>query len=262
MFTIPIVLRSILGFQPFPGWKQILIGFSTGFFLILSMGMFQQPTIAQTNLAIIQEIIDGDQVFIQENQARVEDQAEFGQIVVTKDSRAGVIFNQGASGRMDRNSQITVGQCVEIRQGKILVSGPFNGCIAGLTVGVEGTIYILETTDGNTGNIKVLEGTVEVTPADGSGEPIKINEGEKLPILKGILSQVIPMTLEEIYSILLGELFNGFNIPVTPEGALSSVCSRLLPGFTCSKNGIPTPAIPTPPIPTPPVSAPIPRFPF
>ena len=262
MFTIPVFLRSILGLQPFRDWKRILIGFSTGFFLILSMGLFQQPTIAQTNLAIIQEIIDGDQVFIQENQAKVEDQAEFGQIVATKDSRAGVIFNQGASGRMDKNSQITVGQCVEIQRGKILVSGPVNGCIAGLTVGVQGTIYILETTDGETGNIKVLEGTVEVSPADGTGESIQVTEGEKLPILKGILSQVIPMTIEEISSILLGELFTGFNIPVTPEGALSSVCSRLLPGFTCSKNGIPTPAIPTPPIPTPPVSVPTPRFPF
>ncbi|WRH68498.1 MAG: hypothetical protein RSE13_10095 [Planktothrix sp. GU0601_MAG3] len=224
----------------------------------MSLGLFQRPTLAQIDLAIILEIIDGDQVFIQENQAKVEDQAELGQIIVTKESRAGVIFNNGASGRMNTNSQIAVGQCVEIKQGQILVSGPVNGCIAGLTVGVQGTIYIMEMTDGKTGNIKVLEGTVEVTSADGTGEPIQVTEGQKVSIFQGILSQVIPMTPEEISSILLGELFSGFNIPITPQGLLSSVCSRLLPGFTCSQNGIPTPAIPTPPIPTPP----IPRLPF
>ncbi|CAD0227984.1 hypothetical protein [Planktothrix agardhii] len=249
MFTISVFYTSIIGLQPPRNRKRNLINFIAGLFLILSLGLFQLPTLAQIDLAIIQEIIDGDQVFIQENQAKVEDKAEFGQVVVTKDSRAGVIFNNGASGRMDTNSQITVGQCVEIQQGKILVSGPINGCIAGFTVGVQGTIYILETTDGKTGDIKVLEGTVEVTLADQTGEPIKITEGQKLPILQGILSQVFSMTSEEISSILLGKLFTGFNIPVTPEGALSSVCSRLLPGFTCSQNGIPTPSIPTPPIP-------------
>jgi hypothetical protein len=249
MFTIPIFSTSVVGFQPPRNRKRNLIGFIAGFFLVLSLGLFQLPTVAQIDLAIIQEIIDGDQVFIQDNLAKVEDKAEFGQVVVTKDSRAGVIFNNGASGRMDTNSKITVGQCVEIQQGQILVSGSINGCIAGFTVGVQGTIYILETTDGKTGDIKVLEGTVEVTSADETGEPIKITEGQKLPISKGILSQVISMTSEEIVSILLGKLFTGFNIPVTPEGALSSVCSRLLPGFTCSPNGIPTPAIPTPPIP-------------
>ena len=110
---------------------------------------------------------------------------------------------------------------------------------------------------GNTGNIKVLEGTVQVSSNTGTGEPVEVNEGEKVSVLQGILSDVIPMTPEEIVSILSGRLFSGFTIPITPEGALYSVCSRLLPGFSCSTSGIPTPSIPTPPIPVP-----IPRFPF
>ncbi|VXD18972.1 conserved exported hypothetical protein [Planktothrix serta PCC 8927] len=238
-------------------WRRILTGLIIGFCLVFSTGLFQQSTVAQINLAIIQEILDGDQVFIQDNQAKVEDQAEFGQIVLTKKSRAGVIFNNGAAGRMDANSVVTVGQCVEIKQGQILVSGPINGCIAGFTVGVQGTIYILETTDNNTGNVKVLEGTVQVSSSDGTGEPVEVKEGEKVSVLQGILSQVIPMTPEEIVSILSGRLFSGFTIPVTPEGALYSLCSRLLPGFSCSTSGIPTPSIPTPPVPVP-----IPRLPF
>jgi hypothetical protein len=138
MFTISVFYTSIIGLQPPRNRKRNLINFIAGLFLILSLGLFQLPTLAQIDLAIIQEIIDGDQVFIQENQAKVEDKAEFGQVVVTKDSRAGVIFNNGASGRMDTNSQITVGQCVEIQQGKILVSGPINGCIAGFTCSQNG----------------------------------------------------------------------------------------------------------------------------
>lgn len=257
MFMISSFSTSFNLTQPPRIWRRILIGLITGFCLFLSLGLFQQSTVAQVNLAIIQEILDGDQVFIQDHQAKVEDQAEFGQIVLTKASRAGVLFNNGAAGRMDSNSVVTVGQCVEIKQGMILVSGPVNGCIAGFTVGVEGTIYILETTDGNTGNIKVLEGTVQVSSNTGTGEPVEVNEGEKVSVLQGILSDVIPMTPEEIVSILSGRLFSEFTIPITPEGALYSVCSRLLPGFSCSTSGIPTPSIPTPPIPVP-----IPRFPF
>ncbi len=237
-------------------WRRIIY-LITGFCLVLFLGLLPQPTIAQINQAIIQEILDGDQVFIQEAQAKVEDKADFGQIVLTKEARAGMLFNNGAAGRIGINSSVTVGQCVEVQQGQILVSGPINGCIAGVTVTVEGTLYVLETTDGNSGNIKVLEGTVQVSSTDGSGEPLEVTEGEKVSVLRGILGDVIPMTTEEIVSLLGGQLFSGFTIPVTPEGALFSLCSRLLPGFSCSTTGFPTP-----PIPTPPVSIPTPRFPF
>lgn len=257
MFILPLVSRLFNFLQFSRDWRRIFISLITGFCFFLTVGFFQQSTVAQVNLAIIQEILDGDQVFIQDNQAKVEDKADFGQIVLTKVSRAGVLFNNGAAGRMDSNSVVTVGQCVEIKQGKILVSGPVNGCIAGFTVGVKGTIYVLETMDGNTGDIKVLEGTVEVSSSTGSGEPVQVKEGEKVSVLQGILSEVIPMTPEEIASILSGRLFSGFTIPVTPEGALYSLCSRLLPGFSCSTTGIPTPSIPTPPVPVP-----IPRLPF
>lgn len=237
-------------------WRGI-IGLIIGFCFVLFLGLLSKPTIAQINQAIIQEILDGDQVFIQEAQAKVEDKADFGQIVLTKESRAGMLFNNGAAGRIGSNSSVTVGQCVEVQLGQILVSGPINGCIAGVTVTVEGTLYVLETTDGNTGDIKVLEGTVQVSSADGTGEPVEVTEGEKVSVLRGILGDVIPMTTEEIVTLLGGQLFSGFNIPVTPEGALFSLCSRLLPGFSCSTTGFPTP-----PIPSPPVSLPIPRLPF
>ena len=73
MFTISVFYTSIIGLQPPRNRKRNLINFIAGLFLILSLGLFQLPTLAQIDLAIIQEIIDGDQVFIQENQAKVED---------------------------------------------------------------------------------------------------------------------------------------------------------------------------------------------
>ena len=228
-----------------------------GFCLVINLGILERPAVAQINQAIIQEILDGDQVFIQKAIAKVEDKAQFGQIVLTKESRAGMLFNNGASGRLGINSSVAVGQCVEVQQGAILVSGPINGCMAGVTVAVQGTIYVLETTDGQSGNVKVVEGSVKVTPRDGSGESVTIKEGEKIDILQGILGQIIPMSPEEIVSLLNGQLFSGFQIPITAEGALQSACSRLLPGLSCSTTGLPSYPLPTPPIPFS-----IPGFPF
>ena len=129
------------------------------------------------------------------------------------------------------------------------MSGPINGCMAGITVAVQGTVYVLETTDGKSGNVKVVEGSVKVSPTDGSGETVTLREGEKIDVLEGILGQIIPMTPEEIVSLLNGQLFSGFQIPITAEGALQSACSRLLPGLSCSTTGLPSYPLPIPSIP-------------
>lgn len=236
---------------------RILITATIGMVLFINLSGIHKPAVAQINLAVIQEILDGNQVFIEKNQAKVQDQANFGQIILTKDSRAGILFNNGAAGRLGNNASVAVGQCVEVQQGTILVSGPINGCMAGITVAVQGTIYVLEKTDENAGNVKVIEGAVQVAPQDGSSPPVTVKEGEKIDVLQGILGQIIPMTPEELVSLLNGQLFTGFQIPVTAEGALQSACSRLLPGLSCSTTGLPSYPIPTPPIPVP-----LPGLPF
>ena len=75
------------------------------------------PSQAQISQAVVQEIIDGPQVYIEEIQAKVDDQAEFGQVIVTKKARAGILFNNGASGRLSENASVIVGQCVELERG-------------------------------------------------------------------------------------------------------------------------------------------------
>ncbi len=121
-------------------WQKILLGFgSTVCFQSLAL-----PSQAQITQATIQEILDGNQVYIQTTQARLKDRANFGQVVLTKNSRTGLIFNNGAAGRLGNYATVTVGQCVELKEGELLVSGPVNGCVAGLTVIVEGTLYVLQ----------------------------------------------------------------------------------------------------------------------
>lgn len=251
-FNLSSVLQKITAYH----WHYFII-LIIGFSLAISLGILEKPAIAQIDQAIIQEILDGDQVFIEKAIAKVEDKAQFGQVVLTKDSRASILFNNGAAGRLGSNSSVTVGQCVEVQEGTILLSGKVNGCMAGVTIAVQGTIYVLETTDGKSGNIKAIEGEVQVVSKEGSGESVTIKEGEKIDVLQGILGKIIPMSPEEIISILNGQLFSGFQIPITMDGALQSVCSRLLPSLSCSTTGLPSYPLPIPSIPFS-----IPRLPF
>lgn len=125
-----------------------------------------QPIAAQAgaNLAIISEILDGNQVFIQNRQAKVNDQASRGQKVLTRDARAAILFNNGAIGRLGKNSVLTVGdRCAQIRRGQILVSGPASSCSSSVVAGVRGTTYLLEVDDHDQTIVKVLEGEVTVT---------------------------------------------------------------------------------------------------
>ncbi|AGF51881.1 sll1892 [Synechocystis sp. PCC 6803] len=225
---------------------------------LLALGWAVAPSQAQISQAVVQEIIDGPQVYIEEIQAKVDDQAEFGQVIVTKKARAGILFNNGASGRLSENASVIVGQCVELERGKLLASGPVNGCMAGVSVAVTGTVYVMERNEGQSGEIKVLEGAVLVSDPENPQQRTRVKAGEKVSVLEGILGSVIPMTPEELVALLSGSLFNGFSIPITPDGALQSMCSNLLPGLSCSTGGVNY----SPPIPSLPVPIPFPSFGF
>lgn len=238
----------------FPGQRFVLLIVAT-ILIIMALSLPRVPAIATIDQAIVKEIIDGDQVFIETNQAKVDDNATLGQVISTKQSRAGVTFSNGAAGRMGPDSLVTVGQCVELKQGQIVVSGPANGCISGFLIGVKGTVYTVEADQKNsqeTANIKVLEGTVSVKKQDETDptKSIEIPEGKKVSIdKKNELGSVLPIPTEELVRLLSGPLFNGFNIPITPEGVLSSICRKLVPQdlFECSSSGIPKPRIPSVP---------------
>ncbi|PZU95651.1 MAG: hypothetical protein DCE90_12000 [Pseudanabaena sp.] len=120
------------------------------------------PTSAQSNQATVQEIIDGNQVFIQNKQAVINDVARLRQQVRTGQSRTSLLFNTGAVARLSANSVLNIGQCARLRRGTILINGAVNACSASITTGVRGTTYLLEVDESGNQQVKVLEGEVVV----------------------------------------------------------------------------------------------------
>lgn len=120
------------------------------------------PVSAQSTQATVQEILDGNQVFIQNQQAYVNDVASANQQVRTGNSRTALLFNTGAVARLSANSVLRIGQCAQLSRGTILVNGAINACSSGITTGVRGTTYLLEVDESGNQQVKVLEGEVVV----------------------------------------------------------------------------------------------------
>ncbi len=120
------------------------------------------PVSAQTTQATVQEILDGNQVFIQNRQASLNDVAQQQQQVRTGNSRTALLFNTGAVARLSANSVLNIGQCARLKQGTILINGALNACSSSITTGVRGTTYLLEVDELGNQQVKVLEGEVIV----------------------------------------------------------------------------------------------------
>ena len=73
---------------------------------------------SQVTQARITQILNGNQVYIQNRQAAVNAIANRGQRIHTERSRAELRLNNGAVGRMGRNTALVVGRdCVRVRRG-------------------------------------------------------------------------------------------------------------------------------------------------
>ncbi|MBD2187029.1 FecR family protein [Pseudanabaena mucicola] len=120
------------------------------------------PASAQATQATVQEILDGNQVFIQNKQAALRDVARKQQQVRTGNSRTALLFNTGAVARLSKNAVLKIGDCARLSRGTILINGAVNACSASITTGVRGTTYVLEIDEAGNQEVKVLEGTVVV----------------------------------------------------------------------------------------------------
>lgn len=120
------------------------------------------PVSAQATQATVQEILDGNQVFIQNKQAALRDVARKQQLVRTGNSRTALLFNTGAVARLSKNAVLKIGDCARLSRGTVLINGAVNACSASITTGVRGTTYILEIDEAGNQEVKVLEGTVVV----------------------------------------------------------------------------------------------------
>jgi hypothetical protein len=123
---------------------------------------------------------------------------------------------------------------------------------------VRGTNYVVEVKDDGESEISVLEGRVEVQPLrDGepSGAPPSILEaGQRLRLSPlGTVLALLELDAAEYERILLGPLFQGFQLPLPGLGALDSHLRSRFPGvtFPLPSVGLPIPQPSLPSAPTP-----------
>jgi hypothetical protein len=156
--------KSLPNFLPkLPKQQKRLALFFAGLCIFALAAPQLAPVSAQSTQATVKEILDGNQVFIQNRRAAVNDVAGQPQIVRTGNSRTALLFNTGAVARLSANSLLKIGQCANLRRGTILINGAMNACSAGITTGVRGTTYLLEIDDSGLQKVTVLEGEVVVT---------------------------------------------------------------------------------------------------
>lgn len=228
-------------------WWRVVGGALGGlcFFMLLSLPRL--PAIAQVNQATIQEILDGDRVFIEQQQATVSDRAQFRQTIRTEgETRASIAFNNGAAGRLGQNASVKVGQCIEVERGQLLISGPANGCIADFSVAVQGTIYTIEkdpeSPQGSSGTLRVLEGNVQLLTGTDKrrSTPLQISQGQQIGItqigLPGTLRSIPPKEYAEIVN---GPLFQNYRESLPHQDKLQTVCQSLYPTYDCTSLGAP-----------------------
>jgi hypothetical protein len=203
--------------------RRILVGVLSLTCLVLAIALPRVPATAQITQAIVQEILDKGEVFVQDEKATLQQVAAFNEVVATKDeSRTALLFSNLAAGRLAPNSIVTVGQCVEVQQGQLVASGPVNGCLGGFVADVQGTIYVMDADKG--GKFQVLEGTVKV---EGGNENVEVQQGEQVAVEGGILGQVEKISFEDFVKILKGALFDGFTIPLPNQEKLLEICQEL-----------------------------------
>jgi hypothetical protein len=207
-------------FQKFRQFWQFrrIIYFLVSFSAVIILGMGLSPAQAQINQATVTEVLDGNQVFIQGRQARINSTAGAGQQVSTGSSRAGLRFNNGAAGRLRSNTSLVIGQCIQVQQGGIIASGPTNACLGSIRVATRGTTFLTELGTDDVYAMKVLEGSVGLVPIENLSSPVPeifVNQGQKVSITKdGRISNPELITAVEAQEIVNSDYFNGFAQPL------------------------------------------------
>jgi len=162
MFLWNHLQNYLQNFFRLPQQQKRLALFFTGLCIFALAAPQLAPASAQSTQATVQEILDGNQVFIQNQRASLNDVAKQQQQVRTGNSRTALLFNTGAVARLSANSVLKIGQCARLKQGTILINGAVNACSSGITTGVRGTTYLLEVDELGNQQVKVLEGEVIV----------------------------------------------------------------------------------------------------
>ena len=161
--------------------------------VLLTSTLVPSATAAPFESAQIRRIIDGKEVFINRQPAKVNQQASNGQEVSTGLSRAELLFDRRALGFLGKNSLIQLGEsCFRLQKGQVLINGPQNSCLGSKVLGVRGTTYVLTATDDNNYQLSVLAGEAVVSdqalPGDADGEANILKRYPRLNPVIGLTS--------------------------------------------------------------------------
>jgi hypothetical protein len=192
----------------------------------------------QGNTATVQEILDGNQFYIEQKQAKVRDGAKAPDRLRSGNSRAQMAFQAGGTARINRFSQMKLGtSCFFLTRGQVLVSGPQNGCTRSSRLSVRGTNYLISVTEAGQAELTVLEGQVMVEGPERDKpspheRPTAVFGGNRVSLgADGRLSDRRRLSEAEVAAILNGPLFQGFLTPLSHQQALQSFLQRAYPNL-------------------------------
>ena len=191
------------------------------------------PVFADSQKATIQEILDGDELFIDDQKAKIEEKAQPPQVISTGLSRGQIAFSGGAVGRINRQSLVKLGSsCFLLNKGQILISGRQDGCTASSRLSVRGTNYVLKISDDGNTDLAVLEGSVEVTDNSGEQEAVTVEAGQRLQLSPaGVVIGLLQLAAGDYQRILDGPLFSGYTAPLPGLATLRRYLNLNVPGL-------------------------------
>ena len=215
------------------------------------------PSFAAGETATVQEILDGNQLYIDGNKARLKQAAQAPQVISTGDSRGQLGFESGAVARINRQSLLKLGSsCFLLNKGQILVSGRQDGCTRSARMSVRGTNYLLQVDENGNADLAVLEGTVQVEATESKTAPVTVQAGQRLRLSPtGVVLGLVKLALGDYQSILDGPLFSGYSLPLPAYANLESYLRSNMPGLNLPI----TPSLPIPTTPSVPGLS-LPRF--
>jgi hypothetical protein len=208
--------------------------------LAASLAMLSPPALqaAPRPDARVQEILDGNELYVDKKQAKVNQLTYRPELISTKQSRGSLAFSTGAQARISKNSQLRLGaDCAQLTQGQMLISGKQNTCIGSVKMSVRGTHYLVEVMEDGSTEVAVLDGQMSFGPS-GSGSVLregspKFAQREVLRFAPdGELLSRRCMVAADYQRYLAGDLIKGFFFPLPMVQKLVSSLSLNVPGVS------------------------------
>ena len=195
-------------------------------------------TVPASASATVQQILDGNELYIDTHQARVRQQARPPQLISTGNSRGQLGFSSGAVGRLNRESQLRLGsRCFLLDQGEVLISGKQAGCTRSVRLSVRGTNYVLGLNAAGETALSVLEGDVGLQLLrDGAPTDAAISNvvsGQRLELSPtGEVLLLSRLQADDYAALLQGPLFTGFAGPLPEQAGLDRYLKDTHPNLT------------------------------